>query len=487
MAFDLEEYEKWDPKTKAEVAEMLRTRMETKIRAWYCQPDGMKYGRHCDGKAHGAYDYPHARADQWPPPGKDWFVWAAISGRGSGKTRMANEWCRRMSDTHPRIAGIGRSGKDIRATMVEGESGLIAVCEAAGHSYLWEPSKREFTFHNGGKVYFYTAEEPDSLRGPQHHLAWLDEPAHMPLIDLVWDNLLFGMRLGQQPRILVTTTPLPKKWLKDLVKEKTTKVVRVSTYANIDNLAPTFAAKIISKYEGTRLGRQELHGEIIEDVEGALWNKEMILAANDIDDRDFDGLPFTGYKGMDFDRIVVSVDPAGTSTKKSDETGIIVVARIGGTFYVLDDLTGKYSPDEWAKKVVHAYKKWSADRIVAEKNYGGDMVAANMRNQDENLPITLVTSRRGKEIRAEPIVGLYEQNRVFHVGDLSLLETEQLEWVPGEGASPNRIDAEVHGLTNLMNKGGAAAVAAPTGKSIQTQPSHPSGVPNAQLGGRIYS
>jgi len=473
----LEEIERWDPATRAQMIDLLQRTIETPPRAWYC-----KRGRACDGKPHEGYPYPHARGDQWPPPGVDWFVWAILSGRGAGKTRTGGEWCRKKSERFPRIAGIGRRGVDIRSTMVEGESGLIRVCEMAGQTYIWEPSKREFTFQNGGKVYFYTAEEPDSLRGPQHHLAWLDEPAHMPLIDLVWDNLLLGLRLGDRPQVLVTSTPTPIPWVKKLVKKEDTRVVRVSTYANLENLAPTFRKNVIEQYEGTRLGRQELHGEVIEDVEGALWNAELIIAANDLSPDDLDGVPYHSYLGKPFDRIVVSVDPAGTANKKSDETGILVVARQGRQFFVLDDLTGKYSPDQWAKKVVYAYQKWGADRVIAEKNYGGDMVASNMKNQDENLPITMVTSRRGKAIRAEPIVGLYEQNRVHHVGPLAELEREETEWVPGEGDSPNRIDAVVHGITNLMKRGGKAGVASARGQQANTGFRPASGAPLSIMG-----
>lgn len=457
----LDEIEEWPAKVREELLDTLQRRVKDPPKAWYC-----KRGRVCDGKPHEGYPYAHARGDQWPPAGMDWFTWMILSGRGAGKTRTGSEWCRKMSKTHPRIAGVGRRGTDIRSTMVEGDSGLIRVCEMAGIDYIWEPSKREFTFQNGGKVYFYTAEEPDSLRGPQHHLAWLDEPAHMPLIQEVWDNLLLGLRLGMSPRVLITSTPTPIKWVKETMKEDDTVVVRVSTYVNIDNLAPTFQKKVISKYEGTRLGRQELHGEVIEEVEGALWNADLILKAHATDLEDYEGVPFSSYLGVDFERIVVAVDPAGSVSKRADETGIVVVARIGKTFFVLEDLTGKYSPDGWAKKVVKAYKKWGADRVVAEKNYGGDMVKSTLKNQDEDLPVTLVTSRRGKVLRAEPVVGLYEQGRVQHVGELQELETEQTEWVPGEGDSPNRIDATVHGITNLMKASGRGEVSSGRGKQI---------------------
>lgn len=449
----------WREEDRIAAMSRLKEMVEDPPKVFYC-----KRGRVCDGKPHGPYTYNHARGDQWPPLG-DWFVWAMISGRGAGKTRSGTEWLRKKSRKVPRMAAIAQTTRDMRAVMVEGESGLIRVCENAKIGYEWKPTNREFTFDNGAKVYFYTGEEPDSLRGPQHGLAWLDEPAHMPLIEDVWNNLLMGLRLGEDPRVLVTTTPLPTPWMKTLVKLKTTSVVRVSTYANLDNLAPTYRDQIISQYEGTRLGLQELHGEIIEDVEGALWNGDLIDLAHSLPN----GLKYEEIaKRAPFQRIVVGVDPAGTATKRSDETGIIVVGVLDGTFYVLDDLSGRYTPDVWAKEVVRAFNKWSADRVVAEKNYGGDMVEANLRNQSQNLPITIVNSRRGKEIRAEPIVGLYEQGRVKHVKQFAELETQMLEWVPGRGSSPDRVDALVHAVTNLSGRGGPATAAAPVNMPIPT-------------------
>lgn len=459
MSVDLEEFERWDPKTKAKVAAKLQARLEKPRKVWYC-----KKGRTCDGRPHDDIDYNHARSDQWPPPGVDWFTWLIMSGRGAGKTRTGSEFLRVMSKHHARIAAIGRRTFDIRATLVEGESGLIKTCENAGVEYLWEPSKREFTFTgNGSKVYFYSAEEPDSLRGPQNELAWLDEPAHMPLIEDVWSNLLLGLRLGPRPRILITSTPLPIPWLKTLIKRDDTHLVRVSTYANLDNLAESYRRTVIEQYEGTRLGRQELHGELIEDVEGALWSAEVLSLAQMLPE---DVTAEPNPLDIEWERIVIGVDPAGTANPKSDETGIVVCALYKGLAYVLEDATDRYSPDGWAKKVVSLYRKWGADRVVAEKNYGGDMVAANLRNQDENLPITEVTSRRGKQLRAEPVVGRYEQGRVKHLPGLEKVETEMLEWVPGESPSPNRIDAVVHALTNLGGKGGPASIASARGKSL---------------------
>lgn len=470
MTFDPEEYKQWDQKTRDRAFAALKERIDNPARAWYC-----KRGRSCNGKPHGEYNYPHARGDQWPPVNDGWFVWAILSGRGSGKTRGGSEWVRKNSDRVGRIAAIAQTTRDVRAVMVEGDSGLIKVCESAKVDYLWEPSKREFTFtRTGSKVHFYTGEEPDSLRGPQHGLAWLDEPAHMPAINEVWSNLLLGLRLGDDPKVLVTTTPLPTEWLKTLVKLPTTRLVRVSTYANLDNLAATYREQVINQFEGTRRGRQELHGEIIEDVEGALWNSEMLELTRKYPEgieRALIALP--DARSIPFERIVVAVDPAGTHNERSDETGIVVVGQLDGIFYVLADYSGTYSPDQWAKKVIHAYNHWSADRVVVEKNYGGDMVESNLRNQEESLPITLVNSRRGKAIRAEPVVGLYEQGRVKHIGNFETMETQMVEWVPGRGQSPDRIDALVHGVTHLSGRGRAADIASTVGRPINRGPSAP--------------
>lgn len=452
MAVDPEAFHGWDAKTQATAAKRLKDLVDNPPRIWYCN-----VGRTCDGLPHEGVPYNHARGDQWPPVGVDWFVWAMLSGRGAGKTRSGTEYARKMRKHVSRIAAIAQTTRDMRAVMVEGDSGLIRVCEAAKVEYDWKPTNREFTFLDTGcKVQFYTGEEPDSLRGPQHGLAWLDEPAHMPLIEEVWSNLVLGLRLGKRPRVLVTTTPLPIPWVKRTIALPTTRVVRVSTYANLANLAPTYREQVISQYEGTRLGRQELHGEVIDDVEGALWNGDLIEGT--IIEGDFLRVMPENPRDWPWESIVVSIDPAGTSTKRSDETGIIVVGLLDNVFYVLEDLSGRHSPDVWAKIALKAYRNWKADRIVAEKNYGGDMVAHTLRNQDQNAPLTLVNSRRGKELRAEPVVALYEQRRVRHMRGLNDLETQQVEWVPSRGSSPDRVDALVHGITHLSSRTGRASI-----------------------------
>lgn len=450
--FDPSAFEQWDPKTREEVAARLQKELEGDIRYFYC-----KRGRECDGMPHEGYEYNHARSDQWPPPGQDWFLWLIISGRGAGKTRTGAEWLRKISRVVPRMAMIGRRGPDVRDTMVEGESGLIRVCEQAGMAYTWEPSKRLFTFGNGAKVHGYSGEEPDTLRGPQHGAAWIDEPAHIALIEDVWSNLLMGLRIPGLPggaKVLCTSTPLPIKWLKERMKEEDTRIVRVSTYANLANLDPRFKKAVIERYEGTRLGRQELHGEIIEEVEGALWNGQML---DDLRTPEFD------RSITPLERIVVGVDPAGTAVRRSDETGIVVVGKIGEHWYVLEDASGKYTPAAWANRVVAMYEKWSADKVVVEKNYGGDMVESNMRSVSASLPIQTVNSRRGKFTRAEPIAALYEQGKVHHVGTFNTLEEQMTEWVPGTGDSPDRVDALVHAITALRDKGGPAEIAVARG------------------------
>lgn len=470
--FDPREFEKWDAKTQERAAEALRKRMEGQVRAWYC----VAPNRLCDGKPHDGYPYPHARADQWPPPGEDWAVWAILSGRGAGKTRTGSEWVRKMSERVPAIGLVGRRGVDVRDTMVEGVgedpvngAGLILACERAGVDYLWEPSKKLFTFANGCVAIGISGEEPDSLRGKNFKAAWLDEPAHMPLIEDVWKMLRLTMRQkgaagSGRAKILVTTTPLATKWMKELIVRPTTRVTRVSTYANIDNLDEAFAEEILHDMEGSRLGRQEIHGEILEDVEGALWVAAWIEGPRESD---------FNPEYTPLERIVVGVDPAGSANRRSDETGIIVVGKAGEHFYVLEDGSGRYTPEKWANRTVALYEKWEADKIIAEKNYGGLMVASTLRNVAGNIIPKLVQSRRGKELRAEPVAALYEQGRVHHVGVHQDLEAQMCEWVPGRGDSPDRVDALVHAITELMGRGGATEVAQP---AADWRPTPPEGV-----------
>jgi phage terminase large subunit-like protein len=372
-----------------------------------------------------------------------------MSGRGSGKTRTGSEYTNRMTEFTGRMALVGATGPDARDIMIEGESGLVTIAPP-GLRPRFEPSKRRLTWPNGCVGTVFSAEEPDRLRGPEHGYAWVDEPAHFALIQEVWDNLMFGLRIGRRPRVVCTTTPKPRPWVKELVNEPTTRIARASTYDNIDNLAPAFAERILKKYQGTRLGRQELYGEVLEDVEGALWTWELIEP---------DRVPKAPES---MSRVVVSVDPAGGAKKSNDETGIIVVGVLEDHLYVLADRSGRFSPYGWAMAVDAAYEEFSADVVIAETNYGGDMVTSNLRSAGVTKRVIGVRSRRGKAIRAEPIVGVYEQHRAHHVGTFAELEEELTTWQPYEDRdSPNRLDALVHGATSLIARNRAASVALP--------------------------
>ena len=453
--FDPNEWKNWDEKSKQKFLELL-SQSKKKRKVWYCSK-----GRTCDGQPHDEYDYGHARGDQWPPPGTDWLVWLLKGGRGSGKTRSGAEWLRKMSESIQRTSIIGPTLPHVRGVMVEGDSGLLAVFDNAKTTALWEPSKRQIIVpckckepeHRGDEHFIqaFTGEEPERLRGPQHGAVWLDEPAHFKLIEATWDNMMFGLRLGKRPVVLCSTTPLPTKWMKTLIAEPDTVSVTVSTYANLSNLAPTVRKTILSKYEGTRLGRQELHGEVLEDIVGALWTWALIE----------DNRAKLEMTKEDFDRIVIGIDPAGTSNKRRDETGIIVVGKRGDEFYVLEDGSGHYTPEGWANKAWELFDKWEADKVVAEKNYGGEMVLSTLRNSRPGGPAELVHSRRGKVLRAEPVVSLYEQERVHHVGLIETLETQMTEWVPDQSDSPDRVDALVHAVTFLNNGLQPAQIAAP--------------------------
>ena len=452
----------WDPKSRADAARLLSDLDKTAIQAWYCDK-----GRKCDGEPHDGYTWKHARGKQWPPPGKDWFVWAILAGRGFGKTRSGAEYTRKVSHQVGRIAMIAPTATDARDTMIEGESGLLAVCERAGEKAFYEPAKKRITLATGARGTLFSAEEPNRLRGPQHGFAWLDEPAHMPLIEDVWSNLLFGLRLPPRPHIMVTTTPTPRKWVRDIIAESDTVTVRGATHENLGNLADQYR-KIIAGYEGTRTGRQELYGEILEDVEGALWSADMLLYAE--------------WPLEDLDRIVVSIDPAGTANRRSDETGIITVGmqrKVEGLHddrgLVLKDSSGQWSPSEWAQKAMHDYESHGADAIVVETNFGADMVRENLRHNGFTGRIIETRAMRSKQLRAEPIVALYEQHRIYHRGTaghpaLGKLEEEMLMWVPGEGASPNRVDALVWALNELFKPGGETQFFSPRGFAVKPDP-----------------
>ncbi|AFV22779.1 hypothetical protein Mpsy_0568 [Methanolobus psychrophilus R15] len=378
-----------------------------------------------------------ARPNQLPPEG-NWQYWLVLSGRGWGKSRVGAEWVRDRIESGKarRIALVAPTAADARDTMVEGESGILSVCPPWNRP-VYEPSKRRLTWPSGAKALLFSAEEPDRLRGPQHDTAWCDEIAAWKYPDRTWDMLQFGLRLGDDPRAAITTTPRPIPLVKALLNDPNTHVTRGSTYENLSNLAPAFIDVIISRYEGTRLGRQELNAEILDDNPDALWTREMIEDAR-------------VSKVPDLLRIVVGVDPAVTSNEASADTGIVVAAvDERGEYYVLGDYTIHSTPKKWAQEIIAAYYKHSADRVIGEVNNGGELVEYTLRTIDPNVSYRSVRASRGKQTRAEPISALYEQGKVHHVGSFPALEDQMCDWVPGEGSSPDRVDALVWALSEL--------------------------------------
>lgn len=389
-----------------------------------------------------------ARPNQLPPPG-DWTTWLVLSGRGFGKTRMGAEWVRQKANEFPgcRIALVAETAADGRDVMVEGESGLLAIDPALTQD-SYQKTNRKITWPNGSTAFLYNATEPDQLRGPQHHFAWVDELAKFKYLQDTWDQLQFGLRLGEHPQQIVTTTPRPLPVIRKLLVDEDTVVTRGRTYDNAANLAAPFLRQIEDRYGGTRLGRQELEGEVLEDIPGALWQRSTI----DENRR--------GECPKDLERIIVAVDPATGSEEHHDENGIVVVgcSRDPDGYmrgYVLEDGSLRGAPEDWAKRAVALYRKYEADRIVAEKNQGGEMVEAVIRAVGRNVPVSLVHASRGKIVRAEPVSALYEQGRVHHVGRFDELEdqmcTFSIDYDRKDG-SPDRMDALVWGLSFLFNK-----------------------------------
>lgn len=384
----------------------------------------------------------YARDSQLPPDGDDWEGWLCLTGRGFGKTRTGAE----TTDEFARsgevefIHLVAATAADARDVMVEGESGLLAVAKP-GFMPQYEPSKRRVTWANGCVATLFSAEEPKRLRGPQCGFAWSDETAFWQYDEATWDNLQFGARLGKFVRQIVTTTPRPTKLIKSLIANPKWRVTRGSMYENIANLAPSFIEAIKSRYEGTRLGRQEIGGEILEDNPDALWKRSWI-------ERDrLVRVP----EGIELSRVVVAVDPSITTT--GDEAGIQVQARgSDNNFYQIEDCSLQGSPDAWGRAAVTAYHKHHADLLVYESNQGGEMVKSLIRNIDRTVNTKGVHASRGKVTRAEPTAALSEQSKIKFVGSFPRLEDELCEWTAGSPDSPNRLDAFVWGMTELAGK-----------------------------------
>jgi predicted phage terminase large subunit-like protein len=369
-----------------------------------------------------------------------------LAGRGFGKTRLGAEWlaAKAILNDNIRCAIVARTFQDVRQVCVEGVSGILGILKEYDALDTWNKASGVIELKNGSIIQTFSADSPDSLRGPQFHYAWTDELAAWQYED-TWNQLQFGLRLGEHPQTVITTTPRPTKLIKALIKRDTTEVTRGSTFDNAANLSQTALLELQAKYGGTRLGQQELYGAILDDNPGALWRRTSIESART-------------EEHPSLTRIVVGVDPAVTSGDDSDSTGIVVAGMSAdGHYYVLDDVTLKASPQEWATKAVEVYEKYKADRIVAETNNGGDLVIHLLQQVNPSVSTKKVTATRGKQMRAEPIAALYEQGRVHHVGYFTELEDEMCEFEPGiTRNSPDRMDALVWALTELSE--GSAAI-----------------------------
>lgn len=391
-----------------------------------------------------------ARETQLAPPG-NWFVWLVLAGRGFGKTRCGAEWVRRQAeaDAHARIAIVGASLAEARSVMIEGESGIM-TCSPPGRMPVYEPSLRRLRFPNGAQALLYSANEPESLRGPQHSHAWCDEIGKWPLAHdratRCWDNLLMGLRLGQRQQAIVTTTPRAVPLVKRLLDSQAsphTVVTRGTTWDNAAYLPARFLGAMQREFGQSQLARQELEGELLDEIEGALWSRKLIESVR------------CGAGSPRLARVVVGVDPPASST--GDACGIVVVGRDDtGLAHVLADCSlERASPEAWARAVANACAAWSADRVVAEANQGGEMVASVLRAADLGMPLRLVRAARGKVARAEPVAALYEAGRVKHRGVFGALEDQLCGLMTGgeylgPGNSPDRADALVWALSELM-------------------------------------
>ncbi|MEI9803940.1 MAG: terminase family protein [Pseudolabrys sp.] len=384
----------------------------------------------------GTLAHDHQLAPERANSGQPWTTWLILGGRGAGKTRAGAEWVRGLAvgDPSARIALIGETEHETREVMVEGVSGLLAV-HGRRERPEWIPSRRRLEWKTGAVAQIFSAENPESLRGPQFSAAWLDELAKWRHAEATFNMLQFGLRLGERPRQLVTTTPRPIGLLKRLTEDPLTAVTHAGTRANAFNLAPSFVETVLTRYGGTRLGRQEIDGEIVEERNDALWTRAGLESCR-------------VAVAPPLKRIVVAVDPPASAKKRADACGLVAAGRTGdGTIYVIaDETVSGVSPQAWATKAIALWRRVEADCLVAEVNQGGDMVKAVIAEADRSVPVTAVRATRGKYLRAEPISQLYEQGRVKHVGAFPALEDEMcdfgLDGLSG-GRSPDRLDALV--------------------------------------------
>lgn len=384
-----------------------------------------------------------ARPSQLPPPG-EWRIWLILAGRGFGKTRTGAETVRYwiQSGRYKRIALLSKTIGEARAVMVEGASGLLEIHPPQGRP-KYEHTRQQLVWPNGTLATLYGADHFEKLRGPQFDAVWIDELAKFHYADEAWNQLMLALRLGCDPRCIVTTTPRPIPLIEKLLIRDDVVVTKGTTFENKDNLAPAFLDQIVKQFEGTRLGAQELYAQLLTEQQGALWRRELIS---------YQEPPYDGAGSPKFLRIVIAIDPATTHHAESDETGIVIAALSEDKCaYILDDLSGRLSPGDWGQRVCEAYWRLKADRVVAEVNKGGDLVERILRSLDPTIPYKAVRATRGKYTRAEPIAALYEQRRIFHIHPFNLLETQLCTYIPGISTkSPDRLDALVWALTDLL-------------------------------------
>jgi phage terminase large subunit-like protein len=389
---------------------------------------------------------PFSLPHQWPPAnaanGEPWTTWLLIGGRGAGKTFAGSQWVKRVAGSKPAgpIALIGETEHDVREVMIEGESGVLRAY-APDERPVWIPSRRRLEFQSGAVAQAFSAEDPESLRGPQFAAAWCDELAKWRHADAAFDMLQFALRLGERPRQVITTTPRPIALIKRLIKDGNTAVTRAGTVVNARNLAPAFFDAVITRYQGTRLGRQELDGEIIEERADALWSRALIENCR------VDAAPRL-Y------RTVVAVDPPASAGKGADACGLIAagLAEDGKIYVIADETAAGLTPAGWSRRAIALWRRLEADALVVEVNQGGDMVKAVIGEADSNVPVMSVRAKKGKWLRAEPVAALYEQGRVKHAGVFPALEDEMCDFgLDGlsSGRSPDRLDAMVWAVTAL--------------------------------------
>ena len=388
-----------------------------------------------------------------PKDSEDWNIWLILAGRGWGKTRTGAMDALIYAMRHPdvQVAVVTPTFGDLKRTAFEGPSGILRHipegCLMRGRGQGYNSSGAAIKLANGSQILGFSATEPDRLRGPQFHRAWCDELAAWRYTE-TFDQLMFSLRLGSQPKCIITTTPRPTQLVQDLIKRDDTIVTRGSTFENAENLADSTLKMLREKYEGTTLGRQELYAEIIDKVEGALWTPNMI-----------DDARIPESEERELTQIVIAIDPAVTANEKSDETGIVVCGKDSQNhFFVLEDASGKYTPDGWAREVVRLFYEWQADRCVAEVNNGGDLVERLLRSVDKYIPYRAVHATRGKLIRAEPVSALYEQGRVHHLGSFPALENQMCTYTADRNQpSPDRLDALVWGISEMSKSSGNPA------------------------------